>query len=69
MITDCEVNRGSHPTIALNDFRQKMGRQSSLIVCGLQAVPYSVADPKDPLQLDISGFSPDITSVISGFTR
>jgi 60 kDa SS-A/Ro ribonucleoprotein len=69
MITDCEVNVGSHPTVALNNFRQKMGRQSSLIVCGLQAVPYSVADPKDLLQLEISGFSPDIPSIISGFTR
>jgi 60 kDa SS-A/Ro ribonucleoprotein len=70
VITDNEVNSGIHATQALNQFRKTMQiPQAKMIVCGLAANNFTIADPKDPNQLDVAGFSPDLTSVISSFTK
>lgn len=70
VITDNEVNSGIHPTQALGRFRKTMQiPQAKMIVCGLAANNFTIADPKDPNQLDVAGFSPDLTSVISSFTK
>lgn len=68
VITDNEVNSGRHQTSYLNRFRTKMNKPNAkMIVCGLTASNFTIADPKDPNQLDIAGFSPDITSVLANF--
>jgi 60 kDa SS-A/Ro ribonucleoprotein len=70
VITDNEVNGGGHVSQHLSSFRSKMNKQNAkMIVCGLTATNFTIADPKDPNQLDIAGFSPDLTSVISSFVR
>lgn len=69
VITDNETNSGQHPTAALNNYRQKMGRNARLIVVGMTATGFTIADPKDPLQLDIVGFDSTGPQVISEFSR
>jgi 60 kDa SS-A/Ro ribonucleoprotein len=65
IITDNEVNSGNHVSSKLkSDFPK-----SKMIVCGLAVNNFSIADPKNPNMLDIAGFSPEITSAISSFTR
>lgn len=67
-ITDNEINIGKHPSQILKEYRKAMNKPNcKMIVIGLTATGFTIADPKDPLMLDIAGFSPDITSVISNF--
>lgn len=69
-ITDNEVNSGVHPAEILSKYRKVMNKpKTKMIVIGLTATNFSIADPKDPLSLDIAGFSPDLTSVISNFVQ
>lgn len=69
-ITDNDINSGRHPTQAFKDFKQKLNKPNAkMIACSLTASNFTFADPEDPNQLDISGFSPDLTSVIASFTR
>jgi 60 kDa SS-A/Ro ribonucleoprotein len=70
MITDNEVNTGQQSAVVLNKYRSVMNKpKAKLIVAGLTATGFSIADPNDPLMLDIAGFSPDLTSVIANFVR
>lgn len=70
IITDNEVNTGSQPSQVLKKYRQKMNKPDcKMIVVGLTASNFSIADPSDPHMLDIAGFSPDLTSVITNFVR
>ena len=70
IITDNDINSGSQPTQVLNKFRKARNKpEAKMIVCGLVANAFTIADPKDPNQLDIAGFSPDMTSIIANFTR
>lgn len=55
-ITDNELNCGTHPAQALRDYRKKSGRAVRSIVIGTSVSEFTVADPKDPFQLDIAGF-------------
>jgi 60 kDa SS-A/Ro ribonucleoprotein len=69
-ITDNEVNTGSHPSQVLAKYRQTMNKPNcKMIVVGLTATNFSIADPNDPLMLDIAGFSPDITTIITNFSK
>jgi 60 kDa SS-A/Ro ribonucleoprotein len=66
--TDNETWSGKvHPARALEDYRQKMGRDAKLIACGMTATNYSVADPDDPGMLDVVGFNASCPAVISKF--
>jgi 60 kDa SS-A/Ro ribonucleoprotein len=62
--TDSETWHGSiHPSQALVEYRQKMGINAKLIVVGMLANKFSIADPNDRGQLDIVGFdtaAPDL---------
>ena len=70
IITDNEVNTGSQPSQVMKKYRHKMNKPNcKMIVVGLAATNFSIADPSDPLMLDIAGFSPDLTSVIANFVR
>jgi 60 kDa SS-A/Ro ribonucleoprotein len=66
--TDNETWAGKiHPSQALNDYRQKMGIDAKLIVCGMTATGFTIADPKDKGMLDIVGFDTAVPSLISQF--
>ena len=61
---------GVHPSVALNQYRKKMGINAKLVVCATSSTGFSIADPKDPgRQLDIVGFSANTPNVISNFIR
>lgn len=67
--TDSETYMGnSHPVQALEQYSNKMGIKSKLIVVGMTSNGFTIADPKNPLMLDIVGFDTNTPSVISEFT-
>ena len=68
IITDSETWAGSvHPTVALQEYRNKMGIDAKLIVMGLVANQFSIADPTDAGQLDVVGFDASVPQVIAQF--
>ena len=68
--TDNETWSGDvHPARALEDYRQKMGRDAKLVACGMTATNYSIADPKDPGMLDVVGFDASCPAIISKFAK
>ena len=70
IFTDNETWCGDvHPTTALEDYRQTMGRDAKLVVCGMTATDFSIADPNDPGMLDVVGFDASCPAVISNFAK
>lgn len=68
VITDNETYQGKrHSSIALQDYRQKSGRNAKCIVVGTSVNNFSIADPRDSGMLDVVGFSSDAPTVISSF--
>lgn len=65
--TDNETWSGTiHPKQALDQYRQKMGRDAKCIVCGMTATKFSIADPNDEGMLDVVGFDASVPSIIAG---
>jgi 60 kDa SS-A/Ro ribonucleoprotein len=57
VITDNETYAGRvHPHEALRDYRQATGIDARLQVVAVVPTEFSIADPADPRQLDVSGF-------------
>jgi 60 kDa SS-A/Ro ribonucleoprotein len=68
--TDNETWAGNiHPFQALAEYRRKMGRQALLIVVGMTATGFTIADPNDPGMLDVVGFDTAAPQVMADFTR
>ena len=68
--TDNETWFGNiHPFQAINEYRQKMGRDAKLIVVGMSATEFSIAHPHDPGMLDVVGFDTAAPAVMADFTR
>lgn len=69
--TDSETWAGNvHPMQALKEYRNKSGiGNAKLIVNGMTATNFSIADPKDPLCLDVVGFDMNAPSMMSEFIR
>lgn len=68
--TDSETWAGRiHPSQALKEYRQKTGTNAKLVVIGMAANPFTIADPKDAGMLDVVGFDSDTPSVIAEFSR
>jgi 60 kDa SS-A/Ro ribonucleoprotein len=67
--TDNETWHGSiHPMQALRDYRKAMNKPNAkLIVVGMTATNFSIADPDDMNCLDIVGFDASTPQVISEF--
>lgn len=65
--TDSETWAGGHPVEALKDYRETMGIPARLIVVGMTASEFTIADPNDRGMLDVVGFSADAPNVISQF--
>lgn len=70
ILTDSETWAGNvHPTKALEMYRQKMGRDAKLIVMGMVANEFSIADPKDAGMLDVVGFDANVPNLIADFAK
>ena len=68
VITDSETWAGStHPTVALQQYRNKMKIDAKLIVMGVVANEFTIADPTDAGQMDVVGFDASVPQVIAQF--
>lgn len=69
VVTDNETWSSSpHPHEALRIYNKKMNRQAKLIVVAATATEFTIADPDDPNQLDVSGFDSSTPKVIADFS-
>jgi 60 kDa SS-A/Ro ribonucleoprotein len=67
--TDSETWFGQvHPAEALRRYRQQMGIPAKLIVVGMVANSFSIADPKDGGMLDVVGFDTAAPQVMRDFS-
>lgn len=67
--TDNETWAGNiHPTQALDQYRKESGIQSKLIVVGMTATQFSIADPNDFNSLDVIGFDSAAPQLIAEFS-
>lgn len=69
VITDNEVNHGNHPSVSLKKYRQMTGLDSKLIVMGMTATDFTIADPNDPGMLDVAGFDSNVPKVVTDFMK
>jgi 60 kDa SS-A/Ro ribonucleoprotein len=68
--TDNETYAGArHPSQALAAYRQKTGINSRLIVNGMTATNFSIADPNDAGMMDVVGFDSAAPSIMADFIR
>jgi len=68
--TDSETWHGDvHPVQALREYRQKTGIAARLIVVGMVANAFSIADPNDGGMLDVVGFDTATPQIITDFVR
>ncbi len=68
--TDNETYQGQeHAHQALKRYRERMGIDAKLIVVGMTATNFTIADPSDPGMLDVVGFDASAPELISSFIR
>jgi 60 kDa SS-A/Ro ribonucleoprotein len=68
--TDNETWAGKvHPFQALAEYRHRMGRPARLVVVGMTATSFTIADPADPGMLDVVGFDTAAPQVMADFAR
>lgn len=68
--TDNDTWAGSvHPYQALKQYRAQSGIDAKVVVVGMTATEFSIADPRDPGMLDVVGFDTAVPSLISQFSR
>jgi 60 kDa SS-A/Ro ribonucleoprotein len=68
--TDNETYQGQeHAHQALKRYRERMGIDAKLVVVGMTATNFTIADPDDPGMLDVVGFDASAPELISNFIR
>lgn len=68
--TDNETWAGDiHPSQALLQYRQATGINAKLIVVGMTATQFTIADPNDAGMLDVAGFDASCPAVMADFVR
>lgn len=68
--TDSETWAGHiQPFQALKQYRQKSGRNAKLVVIGMTATGFTIADPSDAGMLDVVGFDTAAPNVMADFAR
>lgn len=66
--TDNETWAGErHASVRLNEYRSRFVTGAKSIVVGMTATRFTIADPNDPLSLDVVGFDTSVPQVISQF--
>ena len=58
-----------HPTQSLRRYRDRTGIDARLCVVSLTSGGASIADPDDPMQMDVVGMDPGTPEVLRAFTR
>jgi 60 kDa SS-A/Ro ribonucleoprotein len=66
-ITDNDHNTGASPKTALAKYRSEVNSEARQIVIGTVNSDFSIADPNDPMSLDISGFDAAIPAIVADF--
>jgi 60 kDa SS-A/Ro ribonucleoprotein len=67
--TDSETWYGKiHPFQALQQYRKTSGIDAKLVVVAATPTKFSIADPRDPGMLDVSGFDSAVPQLISDFS-
>ncbi len=56
-----------HPSEALKNYRKAMNIDAKLIVVGMSASSFSIADPADKGMLDFAGFNSNCPNLIRNF--
>jgi len=70
VITDNETWHGKvHPSQALAAYRRQMAIDAKLVVVGMTATNFTIADPKDAGMLDVVGFDTAAPALIADFSR
>jgi 60 kDa SS-A/Ro ribonucleoprotein len=70
IFTDNETWAGNpHPSQALEGYRQQTGIPARMAVCAMVSNGFSIADPRDPGQLDVVGFDTATPEMLSYFAR
>jgi 60 kDa SS-A/Ro ribonucleoprotein len=70
VLTDNETWAGRcHPVRALKQYRQKTGIPAKLVVVGMTATGFSIADPDDAGMQDVVGFDAGAPAVMADFLR
>ncbi|MBL8068939.1 MAG: TROVE domain-containing protein [Armatimonadetes bacterium] len=70
LYTDSETWYGSqHPAEAMADYRRKVNRNAKLVVVAMASNRTSVADPLDPLTLNVVGFDVTVPNLIAQFVN
>ncbi len=68
VLTDSETWAGpQHPSEALRDYRQAINPAAKLVVAGMVANDFTIADPNDAGMLDIVGFDTAAPTLIADF--
>lgn len=68
--TDNETWAGEvHPHQALRQYRERTGIPAKLVVVGMTATRFSIADPDDAGMLDVAGFDSAVPNLIAEFSR
>ncbi len=68
--TDSETWHGRvHPAQALAAYRRQSGIAANLVVVGMVANRFTIADPRDPRMLDVVGFDTATPNLIADFIR
>ena len=68
--TDNETWAGKvHPAVALREYRERMGIPARLIVVGMTATRFTIADPTDAGMLDVVGFDSAAPHVMTAFAK
>ncbi len=68
ILTDSETWFGDiHPAQALRAYREKMGIPAKLIVVGMVANRFTIADPTDRAMLDVVGFDTAVPQIMADF--
>ena len=67
--TDNETWAGDvHPHQALREYRDWSGIDARLVVVGMTATEFSIADPSDTGMLDVAGFDANVPALLSAFS-
>ncbi len=70
VLTDNETYAGRvHPFQALKDYRKQTKNNAKLVVCGMTATRFSIADPSDAGSLDVVGFDTNVPALIADFVK
>ncbi|MFC8043219.1 TROVE domain-containing protein [Nocardia sp. NPDC057353] len=68
--TDNETWAGStHPFQALKQYRREVNPAAKLVVVGMTATGFSIADPSDAGMLDVAGFDAAVPTLLGDFAR